>query len=206
MRATLPFLRAKFREYNALCFGSDPLPIPNFRINHARTHLGSYRYSVGERQVPVLTLSDCFDLPQQTLEDTIIHEMIHMFIHVKGVKDDAPHGTKFLHIMNSINRRHGRHISVTHKGSEAEKATDLRPRLNIVCLVEFSDGTFGLTVTTEAYVKEIDRTFRQHPQIKAHRWYKAFHSHFNRYQRVRTPRVIRLTSEQLTELMAVLPK
>ena len=64
-----------------------------------------------------LRINTRIDLPEEEIEDTIIHEMIHYFIEVNKMEDSSAHGPLFLHMMNTINEKFGRHLTVSRKAS-----------------------------------------------------------------------------------------
>jgi len=153
MRATVEFVERKFDEFNRLCFGGrlEPLPV---KLSDAKTFMGKVEYkwrTVGGRREKydfVMRVNTRVDLPEDELEDIILHEMIHYYLGVNRLEDTAPHGKLFLSLMNQINERYGRHITVSRKYSVAQTAqtVDARPRLHIVAVVTMADGRVGVKV------------------------------------------------------------
>ena len=146
MRPTLDYVRRKFDEFNALCFNGDLPPIP-LRMSNAGRSLGMF---VHPRTWPAwkprgkgechMRISTRLDLPEEEVENTIIHEMIHYWIWYKGIRDNGQHGDAFMEKMREINRRHGRKITVRHRSSEEQLATDQHHRNNYICVQHWSDG------------------------------------------------------------------
>ena len=62
-----------------------------------------------------LRINKRIDLPEADIEDIIIHEMIHYHIAYRGIKDTSTHGRVFKMLMNDINKRFGRHITISRK-------------------------------------------------------------------------------------------
>ena len=86
MRATLEYIKQKFDEYNNLMFEGKLKPLP-FKLSNAKSSLGAVLilreknpddtwYYYGS----VFKTSTLTDLPEDVVEDTIIHEMIHYYI------------------------------------------------------------------------------------------------------------------------------
>jgi len=95
-----------------------------------------------------LRISIRLDLPENEVEDTIIHEMIHYYIHFNGIKDTSAHGKVFRQMMNDINQRFGRNITITHKSTPEQKQqlAETRKRWHVVAVVRFHDGRSGIKV------------------------------------------------------------
>lgn len=82
------------------------------------------------------------------MEDTIIHEMIHYYIGVNQLEDTSAHGQVFQQIMNAINQKYGRHLTISHKGTKEQnkQAVDTRQHHHVIAVVEFYDGRMGIKV------------------------------------------------------------
>ncbi|MBQ6578120.1 MAG: SprT-like domain-containing protein [Bacteroidales bacterium] len=154
MKATIPYIEKLFEEFNQQMFAGQ-LPIIPIELSDAKTFLGVCAYK--KRQTDdgkteyydfKLRINTRIDLPEHEIEDTIIHEMIHYFIGVKQLEDVSSHGPVFLHIMNSINEKYGRHITVSHKSTEEqrEQAVDKKAHWHVIALVNFKDGNTGIKV------------------------------------------------------------
>lgn len=154
MKATIPYIERKFEEFNQLCFGGQ-LPKLPIELSDAKTFLGVcvYKTKKGKDGKTIkydfrLRINTRIDLPEEEIEDTIIHEMIHYYIGYKGMVDTSSHGSIFQQMMNYINENHGRHITISHKSTEEqrEQAYDTRPRWHVVAVVTFKDGRTGIKV------------------------------------------------------------
>ena len=82
------------------------------------------------------------------IEDTIIHEMIHYYIGYNRLEDASAHGPLFLSIMNEINRKFGRNLTVSHKSTkeQREQLQDKRSHYHVIAVVNFHDGRTGIKV------------------------------------------------------------
>lgn len=87
-------------------------------------------------------------MPEEIVEDTILHEMIHYFIGVNHLEDASDHGPVFQHIMKSINDRYERHINISHHESEeqSQQAYDNRSHWHVIAVVSFDNGRKGIKV------------------------------------------------------------
>ena len=154
MKATIPYIEELFEEFNQQMFAGQ-LPKLPVELSDAKTFLGVCAYK--KRQTDdgktecydfKLRINTRLDLPEQEVEDTIIHEMIHYFIGVNQLEDVSSHGPIFLHMMNSINEKYGRHITVSHKSTQEqrEQLVDKKSHWHVIALVNFNDGKTGIKV------------------------------------------------------------
>lgn len=154
MTPTLQYVQDKFREYNQLYFkGSLPeLPI---ELSDAKGFIGVCKYKKRRLEDGSIELYDFrlsintrIDLPEEEIQDTIIHEMIHYFIGLNRLEDSSSHGPMFQHLMKTINEQYGRHITISHKGTkeEAEQAIDKRAKWHVIAVVSFFGGRKGIKV------------------------------------------------------------
>lgn len=154
MIATIPYVQDKFREFNQLFFkGSLPeLPI---ELSDAKGFVGVCKHKkrrLDDGSVELydfrLSINTRIDLPEQELEDTIIHEMIHYFIGINRLEDSSSHGPLFRHLMKTINEQYDRHITISHKGTkeQAEQAIDKRAKWHVIAIISFYGGRKGIKV------------------------------------------------------------
>lgn len=154
MKATIPYVEQKFKEFNQLCFAGK-LPELPIELSDAKSFLGKCVYKGRKKKDGTieyyefrLRINTRIDLPEDIVEDTIIHEMIHYFIGLNHLEDVSSHGPVFQHLMNSINEKYDRHISISHQYTEEqrEQAYDNRPRWHVVAVVKMKDGKVGIKV------------------------------------------------------------
>ena len=135
MIPTVEYLEERFDTFNRMCF-EGALPRIPIKLSHARTFVGrlvyrpvrNWRGRVVRREDFVIRISTRFDLPEAEIEDTLIHEMIHYWIAWKDIPDSSTHGREFRRIMQEINTRHGRHLTISHKSTPEEQDADTRIR------------------------------------------------------------------------------
>ena len=154
MKATVPYIEQKFEEFNRQMFGGKLPKIP-VELSDAKTFLGQCVYK--KRRKPFgkaelydfrLRINTRIDLSEREIEDTIIHEMIHYYIGYNNLEDASAHGPLFLGIMNEINRKLGRHLTVSHKSTkeQREQLQDKRSHYHVIAVVRFHDGRTGIKV------------------------------------------------------------
>lgn len=188
MYFTLPFISDSFHRFNKLVF-EDKLPTPIFLLSHARTFVGKFE-ARGKRDWMgrthwnyVLRFSTAFDLPQEELEDTILHEMIHFSLRVSDRRDATPHGPNFRAMMEIINERFNRHITVSHDSKGKGSPVLRRASWHIVGVVSFRDGRKGIKVLPriEQRVLEWNRRVLTSSTVTSTKYYLALHELFQRY-------------------------
>lgn len=204
MKMTITYAAQRFAHFNALCF-SGALPDVPIALTRATTFLGKVRYRRERRIFGHLRnvdfqirLSSEFDLPENEWDDVIIHEMIHYHIALNNLRDTSTHGVVFRGIMDEINRKYDRHITVSHKTSpEATPPRMARERWHCICVSKFPDGTEGITVCSEAMAPRIERGLPQNYHIVSRKWYVSNDLYFNRFPHSRLPRIYRVTASDL---------
>lgn len=184
------FLKSSFDRYNNEIF-SGGLVTPAFTLTRARTFCGKFVcVRIGGRIVaPEIRLSLNFDLPQEEWEDTVIHEMIHYFIAVSGPTDESSHGPTFRRMMNSINRRYGRHISISHRSDPAKPLPARTGNVqHVVCVAVFNSGRIGICRATKTRLFEAWDLVSRISGIREWHWYSSFHAAFNEIPRSLNPK------------------
>ncbi len=210
MIITLKYLRERFRTFNGLCFGGC-LPEPRLRVGNARGMLGSVRYkkqraASGEvRPTDItLTISAFYDLPERETDDTILHEMIHLYIICNRTPDSSVHGELFRKIMNDINLRFSRNITVSHKG--ALQQSRQKACQNIIAVSELHDGTFCITRASKTRIFRLNKDILRLYDIKSLKWYNTVNPFFNTFPRSIKPKFYRIRQDILSrELSGAIP-
>lgn len=208
MRATVEYARRKFAEFNETCFGGELPPLP-IRMSRSRRNLGMFvhpRRHEGPRGRGecLLKISDCLDQSEEEVENTIIHEMIHYYIWYKNLRDSSSHGPLFRSIMADINRRQGRRITVSHRSSPEEEASDTRRRTNFVCVASLKDGRRGFVACARTRIWQINKDLGQSAMVGAVQWYVSDDPWFNSFPRARTTKLF-MTGELADHLRGATP-
>lgn len=202
MVPNLNFVSEAFGRFNQSIFGGG-LPVPRFRLTHARTFRGKLAYKVssawGRRRCSdfEMRISLDFDLPMDVWEDVVIHEMIHLHIAANNINDSSSHGPVFRRLMTDINRTHGRKITVTARSTKEQLDQDKRVRGHYLCIVRFSDGRLGVAPVAKSRIFELWETFRVWQEVVNVSWIGTVDPWFNRFPRVMTTKVYITTREAL---------
>ena len=87
MEISKELIKNKFKEFNTKYFNGE-LPMPkNFAIKQYNLVAGQIRVNRKTKKPSVtIIISNCFDYDETTLNEVIIHEMIHYYLFVKGDK------------------------------------------------------------------------------------------------------------------------
>lgn len=154
MKATVSFLQQRFATFNELIF-EGKLPLLPIELSNARTFMGKCEFKKRRKLWGKtecydykIRISTRYDLPEQELDDVLIHEMIHYYIAWNGIKDSSAHGKVFRKWMTAINAIHHRNITISHRttASQREQAVAEQPRYRVVAVVSFNDGRIGIKV------------------------------------------------------------
>lgn len=203
MRPTQEYIERRFHEFNQQYF-SGQLPTVPVRLTSARTYLGQLGFKRKQTLFGgvktydyVLRISTHTDLPEQEVEDTLLHEMIHLYIASKQLKDTSPHGRLFRQLMGDLNRRYGRHITISHRRTATEQEQDTQRRLHLLCVSTFDSGERGITIAAKSRVFQLWDMMPTFPHVVETHWYATYNPFFNRYPRTLTPKIYRISPDDL---------
>lgn len=150
MIATLDFLVKRFETFNHAYFDGALPPVP-IKLGRAVRSLGSCTYKKRRKWFGKLEyydfclhISTRYDLPEEELEDILLHEMIHYEILVNQLQDTSAHGRLFRARMKQFNEQYGRHISVSHRHALPPVATPKDRKPQVVALVHMKNGRIGV--------------------------------------------------------------
>ena len=150
MIATLEFLVERFETFNHAFFGGALPPVP-IKLGRAVRSLGSCTYKKRRKLFGKLEyydfclhISTRYDLPEEELEDILLHEMIHYEILVNQRQDTSAHGRLFRARMKQFNEQYGRHISVSHRYALPPVAAPKEMRPQVVARVLMKNGRIGV--------------------------------------------------------------
>lgn len=191
MFATLPYIQHKFQEYNALYFNNTLPDIP-IRLSNAKGFLGkvSYRktrqglFGQTKNTDFVMRINTRIDLPEEVLNDTILHEMIHYYIGYHQLRDTSSHGTLFRQMMTHINQAGNHHIAISHRLTEEQQKQAMgREKMRVVGIVHFRDGRTGVKVVPRQAqaIERFQQAALKHFPIESIEWYLTSDSYFARY-------------------------
>lgn len=198
MKATEEFVKEKFDEFNKLIF-NNKLPNIFIKIGKAKTQLGSISYKKRTTINDInyydlkLTISSCYDLQESELEDIIIHEMIHYYILHLRIKDTSPHGKIFHEIMQKINSRFGRNITISKRQNKAiteeAKVSNSPLRQHIICMAETPDGQHVITVIAKSRILAFWELLPNLFKLRNVKWYASIDKYFDRFPKCIKPKL-----------------
>lgn len=207
MKPTVEYIEKKFEEYNRLMFGGR-LPKIRIELSDASSFLGVCVADV--KQLPDgrkahsnfrLKINTRIDLPEQVVEDTIIHEMIHYFIFYNELCDTSAHGEIFKAIMASINATFNRHLTISHKSTaeQSEQAVSQKRVWRVIAAIHFKSGRVGVKVLPRVAPRIMDYHSKMMKQAEVERIDLYLHDNpfFNRYPSSAALRVYELEADVL---------
>lgn len=191
MIPTINYISKKFDEFNSLMFDGK-LIMPRVRLSKAHTFVAQCAAKKRRTLFHGIRLYDfclkfsiCFDLPEREWEDTIIHEMIHYHIGVNGLHDSSAHGRLFRQIMESINQRYGRNVTISHKSTQEQNEAIycMKKVWHVIALVYFEDGRKGLKVLPRIRqrIETYRKTLLRDPRIVSIDLFLSDDPYFNRF-------------------------
>lgn len=183
MRPTADFLEERFGEFNQTFFGDALPPIP-ILLSEVKSYAGMYVHHRRTSGVTrLIKINVRMDLPSEVYEDTLLHEMIHYAIDLSGKRDDAPHGTLFRQMMQMINEKGDRHISISH--SLPRGTTDhinRRPRWHTVAVLTTAKGPMVKVLPRIAQrIRRYYDAVIESPEISEIRLFSTRNPYFNRF-------------------------
>lgn len=198
MKATEGFVKEKFDEFNKLIF-NNKLPNIPIKIGKAKTQLGSISYkkrttinAINYYDLKPI-ISSCYDLQENELEDIIIHEMIHYYILHLRINDTSPHGRIFQEIMQKINSRFGRNITISKRQNKAitedAKITNSPQRQHIICTAEIPDGQHVITVIAKSRIFAFWELLPNLFKLRNVKWYVCIDKYFDRFPKCIKPKL-----------------
>jgi len=121
MIVTLPWLEKRFETFNNAYFDG-ALPPVTLQVGRSKRSLGVCAFKKRRKLFGRVEYSDFrirvskhFDLPEDVMEDILLHEMIHYEILVNQWKDTSAHGRLFRARMKEFNEKYGRHITISYR-------------------------------------------------------------------------------------------
>ena len=198
MIPTIDYIQAHFDAYNSRFWGGSLPPVP-VKLSHAKGFLGKVTFTRrrqglfgGYRNENfVLRINARIDLPEELVQDTILHEMIHYYIAVNQWRDNSSHGELFRREMKRINAEGNRHITISHRLTESQRTQAVRHKTRAVAIVHFEDGKTGIKVVPNkpqhiqywhrAVMRTFNRPFSRLTQISRIEWLLSDTDYFARF-------------------------
>ena len=208
MPITVTDIQSIFNKFNVLCFDGQ-LPLPRIRIGHAKGYLGQLRYKVKKEKDGRRTYTDFslnftqrYELDQQKLEDVVIHEMIHYYIHYNNIQDTSAHGVVFRKMMDNINIRFKRNIIISDNTRLPVSEEGQQIKMHLVCVATLKSGETGVAVCARTRAFEIYDELPRRYDILKFSWYFTSDPYFNRFKRTNTAKLYRANKEEVIQHLA----
>lgn len=208
MKPDIEYVEQKFAEYNTQMFGGKLPPLP-IRLSSARTFMGKLSYTKKRALFRgwtynnfQLIISTRFNVSEQIIEDTIIHEMIHYYIMYHKLRDTSSHGTIFRDMMAHINSQYHRNVTISIRLPEDAKSSDTKRRLHLICISKLRDGRVGITIAAQTRLKYLWRQLPKRPDVVSCTWHISTNHFFNRFPRSITPRIYIITQSEVDKNLA----
>lgn len=190
MELTEAYIKQRIDYFNRLIFNGELPPI-EIVFTTAKTFLAKCVYRerrnlLGKkiRDNFYLKFNRILNLSADEIDDIIIHEMIHYYIGFKKLRDTSAHGRVFRQMMQEINARYDRNISISYKSTNenAVERTGKPVKWHAVAVVTLKDGRIGIkvlprivqritkyyyAVSAQPDVKDVSIFLARHPVFEA---------------------------------------
>lgn len=132
MKADFNTMPRVYRECNNKYFDHS-LPTPKFGLFNKKNTFAefSWNWDKKNKKCPIknqkIMFTDCYDFDERDFIDIMVHEMIHYYIALNGIKDNNDHGNEFQRIMNELNEKYGLNVEIK-KNASSFKKTENAPK------------------------------------------------------------------------------
>ena len=106
---TIRQLQAHFNLFNEKYFNNS-LPVVDIKYCNSKSYVGIFNPNKNKNGRFTIKISQYYELPIIEIENTLIHEMIHLWQWVNNYRD--VHGSSFIKKMNEINSIGNHNIAV----------------------------------------------------------------------------------------------
>lgn len=191
MKPDVEYVRRRFRAFNEQIFDSELPEIPII-ISKSKSFLGRLEYKRRKRLFAAPEIYDIkmrvsarVDMPECDVDDTIIHEMIHLYILVKGLKDSSTHGRVFRKMASDINNRFGHKVSVSHRFTpeQRDELMASSAKLRVVARLMMADGRCAVKVipANSQSMYRFDRAVRLWGAVKSVDYFESSDPYFSAF-------------------------
>lgn len=171
MKVATEFLANSFKVFNTIYFNGK-LVTPNFEVSHTKTALGDFR-SIGNSYYRI-RISDYYIREQKDIEQTLLHEMIHLYQKQMGV--GYGHDYSFKKKANEINRKGGyaisRTTSIDNCQVSKQKVSNEIKEYN-VAVYHASSGKWFMFVMASSKVEQWKNTLESNSTIVSYFTFKS---------------------------------
>jgi hypothetical protein len=157
-------LQKEYNFYNKLCFDNKLQNVP-LEWNMNKGKLGfvmarGNKFNLASYIVLKLSISLFNQIDYKSFVDTLVHEMIHVYIITNHIKDTGSHGIVFHREMDRINRMNlGITITITGDTSGFEISDTIRAKEFVVVLNYKDTKPSGITIFNRNLYQDIPRWY-----------------------------------------------
>lgn len=193
-------LQERFDYFNRVIFNGALPQIP-ITVSNAKRFMGQFSHPTRGKDLKRcrISISVRFDVTDTETEDTLIHEMIHFYIWYKDIKDSSTHGQVFLSMMDEINRKFCRKLSVSHRMTKSELDSDTHVKNHYIAMTQWSDGIWRITLCARTRIFELHRLFSGSSKVTKIKWYWSCDPWFNRFPISRTAKGYAISEADIKE-------
>lgn len=201
MSIDLKWMQYWFAQFNHLYF-NDQLPTPTFRIGKSRTQLGSFswRRRVSWRAPGItemrITLSCFYKQSEDAYKNTLLHEMIHLYVACSGKRDTSSHGVIFRQKMLELNQKYGWHITISSRRGTLEVADGFKNSWKLILLLTVDRRGCFFAVVNPSYAQKLKRQLQQVPNLQESAWFVSNDAFFSKYPAVRSLRAFKIGADE----------
>ena len=192
MQVTIEWIEQKFNLFNKDYF-EGKLPVPEFRVSKNRSRFGAFiighlrKRNVSPTKSDIIEISVFMDREEHVFENTLIHELIHMYVYLNNMLDKTSHGPNFRLMMKKINS-HGKHeVKISVKQTREDFYNSLQERKNFIILSRLKNGKKGITVCAQTRIFDFDKAFKKWGVIESYEWRFSYDIFFSKYRRIMRP-------------------
>ena len=199
-------LKAWFAQFNREYFNGQ-LPEPRLLLSKSRTRLGSMSYqrkrSWGRTRNSDYTIriSTYYDCGEREWQNVMLHEMIHLYIASKHLRDTSSHGKLFRQYMDYLNSNYGWNIRVSTATRDWETSVKKPRTKRIILALRMKNGKRFLSVVNPRYVPTLRQQLENIPEIADSQWFESDDDFFNDFPVVRSLRGRHVDTEKFEELL-----
>ena len=115
------------------------------------------------------------------------------------MSDTSAHGRVFRSIMDGINRKFNRNITVSARHAQpSEPDGKAQSRLTLFCAVSLANGKTGVAAVARTRIFEMWDSFAKSPDVCGAKWYASRDPFFAKFPKYRSPKVSIVPAEELS--------
>lgn len=158
---TITQLQAYFNIFNKKYFG-DSLPIADIKYCNSKSYVGIFNPRKNKNGRYTIKISRYYELPIIEVENTLIHEMIHLWQWVNKYYD--VHGASFIKKMNEINKFGNHNISVVADfTANRPKISEKNIKTSTILIFEDNLGEVICKVNNQCRLKQLYKIMKKTP-------------------------------------------